>query len=178
VVLAGTLEIVEATAKSILPVDLSTVQPIGNHQVGKEESGDQKWGRPGTEPLRVVRFRVRKASTERTGRDLGIIDLVLTVRGNEYVRERMGSVSFTIHRLDSVVNTGVSNPNCNDRSPADVPVSEATSMASRQGRYDEELLAKIQGTGEHQSAMLVLGMDRRICFPSTSTEGETCTAYS
>ena len=46
-----------------------------------------------------------------------MIDLVLTVRGNEYVREHVGSVSF-IHRLDSVVNPGVSSPNHNDRGPA------------------------------------------------------------
>lgn len=49
VVLVGTLEIVEATAKNILPVDLSTVQAIGNwhSQVGKGESLEIRNDRPG-----------------------------------------------------------------------------------------------------------------------------------
>jgi len=67
---------------------------------------DQERGCSKSYALKSGRLRRNEPAT--------IIDLVLTVRCNEYVGEYMGSVSF-IQRLDSVVNPGISNPNHNDR---------------------------------------------------------------
>jgi len=60
-----------------------------------------------TRPLKVLRLKVGKASTERTGH-LGIVALIATIPISKYTRESEESVSRTLgsrwHRLESLVN--------------------------------------------------------------------------